>query len=94
MLAVSHVYLGFAIAYALMSVVAFGFYAVDKSRAGIGKRRIPEATLHLLELLFGWPGALAGQQLLRHKTRKLSYQVVFWLIVILHVGAWGWWLVR
>ncbi|SJM91388.1 Cold-shock protein (fragment) [Crenothrix polyspora] len=49
--------------------------------------RIPEKSLHTLELLGGWPGALLAQRTLRHKNRKPSYQVVFWLIVGLHVAG-------
>jgi hypothetical protein len=40
--------------------------------------RTPEKVLHASELLGGWPGALLAQQLFRHKTRKVSYQLVFW----------------
>lgn len=39
-----------------------------------GRWRTPENTLHVAELLGGWPGALVAQQLFRHKTRKISYQ--------------------
>ena len=60
----------------------------DKRRALRNGWRTPEARLHLLELLGGWPGALIAQQLLRHKTRKLSFQLVFWLIVMLHQVVW------
>ena len=50
--------------------------------------RTPETTLHLFELAGGWPGALLAQQAFRHKTRKPSYQVAFWLIVVLHQALW------
>ena len=76
--------------YAVMSLVTFLGYAVDKQRARTQGRRIPEATLHGLELVGGWPGALVAQSFFRHKRRKLSYLVVFWLIVALHVGFWIW----
>ena len=46
------------------------------------------AQLHEVEILGGWPGALLAQQLLRHKTKKTSYQVVFWLIVLMHQIYW------
>lgn len=78
----------------LMSAVTFSVYALDKRAAARGRRRTPEATLHLLELAGGWPGALAAQRVLRHKNRKLSYQVKFWGIVVLHAAAWVWWIVR
>lgn len=76
-------------AYALVSGVTFIAYAIDKHAATQGKRRTPERTLHTLELAGGWPGAFFAQRMLRHKTRKKSYQIVFWLIVILHVGVWA-----
>lgn len=78
--------------YAPMSVAAFVLYAVDKRAARRGAWRTPETTLHLLELGFGWPGALVAQRVLRHKNRKAAYQVVFWGIVALHAAGWaGWW---
>jgi uncharacterized membrane protein YsdA (DUF1294 family)/cold shock CspA family protein len=78
------------IVYLALSAVAFVFHGVDKGRAGTGARRVPEAKLHALELLGGWPGALLAQQYYRHKTRKRSYQVVFWVIGAVHVGFWFW----
>ena len=33
----------------------------------------------------GWPGAILAQQLLRHKTAKLSFRSVFWMSVLLNV---------
>lgn len=76
--------------YVTLSLIAFGCYASDKSAARRGAWRIPESTLQLLALLGGWPGALAAQRLLRHKTRKLSFQLVFWLAVAANLAALGW----
>ena len=67
-----------------MSGLAYWVYAVDKRRAEEGLWRVPEAQLHLLELLGGWPGAFVAQRRLRHKCSKGSYQFVFWFIVIIH----------
>ena len=79
--------------YALLSAVTLGVYALDKARARDNQWRIPEKNLHLLELFGGWPGALVAQHWLRHKNRKVAYQVVFWLIVggnlaALALGVW------
>lgn len=49
--------------------------------------RIRERTLHLLSIAGGWPGALIGQQWLRHKSVKASFRRVFWLTVLLNVVA-------
>jgi uncharacterized membrane protein YsdA (DUF1294 family)/cold shock CspA family protein len=81
------------LAYAVVSVVSFVQYWLDKRSAETGRWRTPEKTLHLSALLGGWPGALVAQQLLRHKTRKASFQALFWLIVALHQLAWLDWLV-
>ncbi|MBX8501895.1 DUF1294 domain-containing protein [Pseudomonas cichorii] len=75
-------------AYVLVSLLAFLIYRHDKRQAGNGGWRTPENVLHLTELLGGWPGALLGQQVFRHKTRKVSFQLVFWLIVLGHQLFW------
>ncbi|RKT46433.1 cold shock and DUF1294 domain-containing protein [Thiocapsa rosea] len=81
------------IAYPVFSSLAFLMYARDKLRAIRGNWRIPESSLHLVEAAGGWPGAYIAQQMMRHKTVKTSYQVTFWLIVVLHVGFWSLWMV-
>ena len=67
------------------SCAAFILYGIDKRRAGTVARRIPERTLQLLALAGGWPGALLGQRVFRHKTRKIPFLIVFWLLAALHV---------
>ncbi|SDS68303.1 Uncharacterized membrane protein YsdA, DUF1294 family [Halopseudomonas sabulinigri] len=79
-------------AYLLVCIASFLQYAIDKRRAESGRWRTPENTLHITELLGGWPGALIAQQVFRHKTRKVPFQVVFWLIVLLHQAFWFDWL--
>jgi len=74
---------------AVMSAISFVAYGLDKRRAVNGGRRVPERTLHLLAYLGGWPGALGGQRQFRHKTRKLSFLIVFWCVVALHVATVG-----
>ncbi|AOE84289.1 DUF1294 domain-containing protein [Pseudomonas sp. TCU-HL1] len=82
------------VSYSAMSLVCFVAYWRDKRLAVAGERRIPEARLHLLELLGGWPGGLLAQRLIRHKNRKVAYQVKFWLIVAAHLGVLGYWVMR
>ena len=74
------------IAVPVMSVATFIAYWLDKRQAGNGGRRVSEQTLHLMAFLGGWPGALIGQQQLRHKTQKASFRIVFWLLLFLHVA--------
>jgi uncharacterized membrane protein YsdA (DUF1294 family) len=72
------------------SLVTFVTYWLDKRAAIRDRRRVSERTLHTMELLGGWPGAYVAQRTFRHKTRKRSYQVVYWAIVVLHVAGVVW----
>ena len=78
---------GIATAFALNSLFTIWFYGADKRLAEQQQRRIPEFHLHFWELFCGWPGALYAQRKYRHKWKKTSYMVVFWLCVVLNVAA-------
>ena len=78
------------IGYLAASTVAFVAYAIDKTAAQNGRWRTSEGTLHLLALAGGWPGAWVAQQTLRHKSRKVSFRVFFWLTVILNCAGLAW----
>lgn len=75
-------------AYGIVSVLAFFLYWSDKRRAITDRWRTQENVLHAVELAGGWPGALLAQQVFRHKTRKVSFQILFWMIVLLHQVFW------
>jgi uncharacterized membrane protein YsdA (DUF1294 family) len=75
-------------AYGIVSVLAFFLYWSDKRKARTDTWRTPENVLHAVELAGGWPGALLAQQVFRHKTRKVSFQLLFWMIVLLHQVFW------
>jgi uncharacterized membrane protein YsdA (DUF1294 family)/cold shock CspA family protein len=76
-----------ALLYLAASAVTFLAYAIDKSAARSGQWRTKESTLHVLALAGGWPGALLAQQLLRHKSAKAEFRLVFWGTVLANVGA-------
>lgn len=67
-----------------VSIAAWILFRYDKKRAHAGRWRVSETELHGLELFGGWPGAFLAQQKFRHKTRKTSYQAIFWAIVFLY----------
>lgn len=79
--------------YLITSLLSYYFYWDDKRRAQRNEWRITEANLQFWSLLGGWPGAFIAQQQFRHKTKKLSFQIVFWLIVIAHQLLWFDWVV-
>ena len=82
--------------YVASSSTAFLMYWLDKSAAESGSRRTSEDVLLAVGLLGGWPGAVAAQKLLRHKSRKLSFQAMFWATVVVNCASlgWFWWMNR
>lgn len=73
--------------YVLTSGLAFAAYGIDKKAARTGRWRTRESTLHLLAVAGGWPGALVAQHRFRHKSAKPSFQIVFWLTVLINCSA-------
>lgn len=71
------------------SIITYRAYARDKRAAQNAGRRTRESRLHLMSLVGGWPGALIAQALLRHKTRKTSFLIVYWFTVIVNCISLG-----
>jgi len=76
----------------LISAVTFVLYGYDKMASVNRWSRIPEGALHLLAIFGGTPGAYMGQRFFRHKTRKESFQAIFWLTVFVQSVALLLWL--
>lgn len=72
------------------SFVAYLVYAADKSAAINNRWRTQENTLHMFGLIGGWPGALAAQRILRHKSKKASFQAAFWTTVVMNCSGFAW----
>ncbi len=66
----------FLVFYALMTIVTFVLYGVDKAKAKKGKWRIPEKTLLLFAACFGGLGAFLGMKIFRHKTKHTSFKII------------------
>lgn len=79
--------------YLVLSAITLTVYGVDKHRARTERRRVPERTLQGLALMGGWPGALLGRRIFRHKTRKHGFSAVLFAISLLHVAVWTYLLV-
>ncbi|QDP02769.1 DUF1294 domain-containing protein [Thalassotalea sp. PS06] len=73
-----------------LSIFTFLMYGWDKHKAQHGGWRTSESTLHLFALFGGWPGAAIAQQLIRHKSKKKEFRLVFWMTVILNIFAVCW----
>ncbi len=74
--------------YLILSAVSALMHLVDKHRASNQRERIPERTLHSIELAGGWPGALLVTRIIRHKTSKPRYMWTLYAIALLHVLGW------
>ena len=82
------------ILYIVMSCASLALFFFDKWAAQSGAWRIPELWLHFVELIGGWPGALLGAQVFKHKRQKSSYMMILYGISILHVVFWVWYLTK
>ncbi len=82
---------GGMIALAIVNVLAFLVFAVDKALAKSGRRRVPEAHLILLGGLGAGVGAWLAMTLFRHKTRKRGFQFFLALATAAGIAGWGWW---
>ncbi|HDR2565122.1 TPA: DUF1294 domain-containing protein [Enterobacter ludwigii] len=71
----------------LINVLTLATYGADKMAARRAMRRVPEATLLVFGLIGGWPGAIIGQQLFRHKTQKQPFKTYFIVSVIVSSSA-------
>ncbi|MDO4223400.1 MAG: DUF1294 domain-containing protein, partial [Acinetobacter sp.] len=70
--------------YSAWSSVTFVLYAYDKSQAEQAKWRISERYLHGLAWLGGWIGASFAQVLLLHKSKKVAFQRIFFITLLVH----------
>ena len=61
-------------------------FAIDKSAARTGRRRISEFHLLQIAVLGGTPGAYLARQMFRHKTRKEPFSSRLHTIAILQLA--------
>ena len=80
-------YLALAVWLACINLVTFAYYGYDKSQAKRGGRRVPEFVLHVFAIAGGSLGAYAAMATFRHKTIKGSFRIVYWVIVLVQLGA-------
>ena len=70
----------------LINLLTIVMYGADKMAARKGMRRVPEATLLVFGVTGGWPGAIVGQQLFRHKTQKQPFKKYFFISVVVSIA--------
>lgn len=72
-------YLGFA------NLLAFVLMGMDKKRAKMNVRRIPERTLWGIAILGGSIGSFIGMRYFRHKTKHKSFTIGMPVLIVLHI---------
>ena len=78
------------IIYAMINVISFSLYGIDKRRAIRNKWRIPEKRLLLAALFGGALGALWSMILFHHKTKKAKFYLTVPVLFVLQVVLFSW----
>ncbi|MBS7363616.1 MAG: DUF1294 domain-containing protein [Paludibacteraceae bacterium] len=79
---------------AIINVVAFDAYGLDKWKAQKSKWRTPESTLILFAAIGGALGAYAGMKCFRHKTQHKKFTILVPLFLIVWIVGLGWGMTR
>ena len=69
----------------VINILGFLVMGLDKHKAKMAERRIPENTLFLFTILGGGIGTIAGMYVFHHKTKKMKFKVGMPLILILEI---------
>ncbi|MBR3587988.1 MAG: DUF1294 domain-containing protein [Clostridia bacterium] len=75
----------FIIYVALISIITFAVFGIDKLKAVKDKRRTPEKVLFLLSIIGGSVGAILGMYTFRHKTKKPAFKFGIPAILIVQI---------
>jgi len=74
------------IIYLIVINIASGFvFSFDKHAARLNHRRVPERTLHILEIMGGVFANVVLMYSIHHKNRKIRYYGVTWVVMVM----WG-----
>jgi uncharacterized membrane protein YsdA (DUF1294 family) len=65
----------------ILNLITFFLFGIDKFLARTNRQRISEKTLLTFVIAGGSVGAIFGQKLFRHKTRKFRY--IVWIILVI-----------
>ena len=74
----------------LINLIALLMFGVDKSKARKGSRRISEASLFMISLVGGAVGGLLGMMLFRHKTRKMGFKAIMFIMILINIYLYYW----
>jgi len=73
---------------AVLNLVSFVLYGIDKHKAKTNRWRISEKTLLLWSAAAPF-GAVVGTKVFHHKTKKLKFDTVLFISCIVHILLYG-----
>ena len=69
----------------VINILGFLVMGLDKHKAKMAERRIPENTLFMFTILGGGVGTIAGMYVFHHKTKKMKFKVGMPLVLVLEI---------
>ena len=69
----------------IINILGFAAMGIDKHKAKMGDRRIPENTLFTFTVLGGGIGTIVGMYVFHNKTKKMKFKIGMPLILILEI---------
>ncbi len=67
----------------IINIIAFILFAIDKYKSIKKSYRISEKTFFIISLLGGFLGLIISGQLFRHKTKKMIFNVIYVISIII-----------
>ena len=71
-----------------INILNYFLFAIDKQKARGKQRRIPEFYLFSVSLLGGALGGILSMNIMKHKTKKLSFKLVMPTLLIVNILTW------
>jgi uncharacterized membrane protein YsdA (DUF1294 family) len=72
---------------ALINLIAIVMFGIDKSKARQGNSRLSEKSLFFISFIGGIWGGILGMMAFRHKTRKMSFKAVMFIILLINLAG-------
>lgn len=67
----------------IINIITFFVYGLDKYYAKTNKFRISEKILYTLSAMGGVVGAIFGMKIFRHKTKKASFKIFNFIMLVI-----------
>lgn len=72
----------------IINIINFILFAIDKQKAKKNQWRIPESWLFFTSFIGGSLGGLLAMNIMKHKTRKISFAIGMPILLIINFLIW------